>query len=31
MKGVLAMEKPWIKHYDKGVPAVIDFPIEPKQ
>ncbi len=25
------MEKPWIKHYDKGVPAVIDFPIEPKQ
>ncbi len=22
------MEKPWIKHYDKGVPVVIDFPIE---
>lgn len=20
------MEKPWIKHYDKGIPAVIDFP-----
>ncbi|MBU2620745.1 MAG: long-chain fatty acid--CoA ligase [Proteobacteria bacterium] len=26
MKGVSAMEKPWIKHYDKGIPAVIDFP-----
>ncbi len=23
------MEKPWIKHYDKGVPAVIDFPRVP--
>jgi len=22
------MEKPWIKHYDKEIPAVIDFPIE---
>jgi len=26
MRGVSAMEKPWIKHYDKGIPHVIDFP-----
>ena len=29
MKGVSAMEKPWIKHYDEGIPAVIDYPQVP--
>jgi long-chain acyl-CoA synthetase len=29
MKGVAAMEKSWVKHYDNGIPAVIDFPQVP--